>query len=79
MDINKFGNKNLFTKLSPGKVKKSVSFKKDPKYYDPSTKMLRFLIGGNPKSNKACPKLATGKKCAGPCAFLHQSVWWREG
>jgi len=56
---------------SPGRVKKSVSFKKDPKYYDPSTKMLRFIIGGNPKSNKACPKEAAGKKCAGPCAFRH--------
>jgi len=50
----------------PGKVKKNVSFKKDPKYYDPTTKMLRFLISGNPKSNKACPELAAGKKCAGP-------------
>ena len=56
---------------SLGKVKKNVSFKKDPKYYDPSTKMLRFIIGGNPKSNKACPKEAAGKKCAGPCAFRH--------
>ena len=28
---------------SLGKVKKNVSFKKDPEYYDPNTKMLRFL------------------------------------
>jgi len=28
----------------PGKVKKNVSFKKDPKYYNPSTKTLRFLM-----------------------------------
>jgi len=58
-------------KVGRDKKKKSVSFKKDPKYYDPSTKMLRFIIGGNPKSNKACPKEAAGKKCAGPCAFRH--------
>jgi len=56
---------------SPGKVKKSVSFKKDPKYYDPTTQMLPSLMGGNPKSNKACPKLAAGRKRTGPCAFLH--------
>ena len=55
----------------PGKVKKNVSFKKDPKYRDPATKLLRLLVGGNPKSNKPCAKIAAGKNCAGPCAFLH--------
>ena len=55
----------------PGKVKKNVSFKKDPKYCDPATKLLRLLVGGNPKSNKPCAKIAAGKNCAGPCAFLH--------
>jgi len=56
---------------SPGRVKKNVSFKKDSKFNDPNTKMLRFLIGGNPKSNRLCPRLAAGKKCAGPCTFFH--------
>ena len=37
-----------------------------PKYQD-----VAFSNGGNQKNNKACPKLAAGKKCAGPCAFLH--------
>jgi len=55
----------------PGRGKKGVSFKKDPKYYDPSTKMLRFLIGGNPKSNKTCSKVTARKKCAALCAFRH--------
>jgi len=52
-------------------LKKNVSFKKDPKYCDPATKLLRLLVGGNPKSNKPCAKIAARKKCAGPCAFLH--------
>jgi len=55
----------------PAKVKKNVSFKNHPKYCDPATKLLRLLVGGNPKSNKPCAKIAAGKKCAGPCAFLH--------
>jgi len=50
----------------PAKVKKNVSFKKDPKYCDPATKLLRLLVGGNPKSNKPCAKIVAGKKCAGP-------------
>ena len=54
----------------PGKVKKNVPFKKDLKYCDAATKLLRVLVGGNPKSNKQCAKMAAGKKCAGPCAFL---------
>ena len=29
---------------TPGKVKKNVSFKKDPKYCDPTTKLLRLLV-----------------------------------
>jgi len=37
---------------------------------DPATKLLRLLVAGNPKSNKPCAKIAAGKKCAGPCAFL---------
>ena len=45
-----------------------------PKYQD-----VAFFNGGTPKNNKSCPKLAAGKKCAGPCAFLHYSAWWREG
>jgi len=56
---------------NPGKVKKNVSFKKDPKYCDPATKLLRLLVCGNPKSNKPCAKIATRKNCAGPCAFFH--------
>jgi len=55
----------------PGKVKKNVSFKKDPEYCDPGAKLLRLLVLGNPKSNKLCAKVAAGKKCAGPGAFLH--------
>ena len=55
----------------PAKVKKNVSFKKDPKYCDPATKFLRLLVGGNPKSNKPFAKIVAGKKCADPCAFLH--------
>jgi len=52
-----------------GKVKKNVSFKKDPKYCDPATKCL--LVGGNPKSNNPCVEILARKKCAGPCAFRH--------
>jgi len=62
----------------PGKVNKNVSFNKDSKYCDPATKLLRLLVGGNPKSNKPCAKIAARSKCAGPCAFLHQSARWRE-
>jgi len=52
-------------------LKKNVSFKKDPKYCDPVTKLLRLLVGGNPKSNNPCVQIAARKKCASPCAFLH--------
>jgi hypothetical protein len=52
-------------------VKKNVSFKKDPQYCDPATKLLRLLVSENPKSNKPCAKIAARKKCAGPCTFLH--------
>ena len=55
----------------PGKVKKNLSFKKHTKYCDPATKLLRLLVGGNPKSNKLCAKIAARKQCTGPCAFLH--------
>ena len=54
----------------PGKVKKDVSFKKDPQYCDPATKLLSLLVSGNPNSNTPCAKITAGKKCAGPCAFL---------
>jgi len=63
----------------PGKVKENVSFKKDPKYCDAASKLLRVLVARNPKSNKPCAKIAAGRKCAGPCAFLLQSARWREG
>jgi len=36
----------------PGKVKKNVSFKKDPKYYDPNTKMLRFLMAETQRTTR---------------------------
>jgi len=49
-------------------VKKSVSFKKDPKYHDPIAKMLRFLVGGNPKSNKDLPESSGRKQAANKCA-----------
>jgi len=39
-------------KQKPGKVKKNVSFKKDPKYYDPSTKMLRFLMAETKRTTR---------------------------
>ena len=55
----------------PCKVKKNVSIKKDPKYRDPATNLLRLLVCSNPKSNKPCAKIAARKKCAGACAFLH--------
>jgi len=55
----------------PGKVKKNVSFKKDPKYCDPATKLLRLLVCRNPKISKPCAKIAARKKYAGPCTFLH--------
>jgi len=47
---------------SPTKVKKNVQFKKDERYHDKKTKMLRALVGGNPKSNRQCTKIASGKK-----------------
>jgi len=62
----------------PGKVKKNVSFKKDPNFCNPATKLLRLLVGRNPKSNKPCAKIAARKKCAGACAFLHYSARWYE-
>jgi len=62
----------------PDKVKKNVSLKKDPKYCDAATKLLRLSVAGKPKSNKPCAKIAARKKCAGPCAFRHVSAWWRE-
>jgi len=46
---------------SPGKVKKNVSFKKDPKYYDTNTKMLRFLMA-HPKEQQSVSSISGWKQ-----------------
>ena len=54
-----------------GQSEEERVLQKEPKYCDPATKLLRLLVGGNLKSNKACAKITARKKCAGPYAFLH--------